>query len=394
MSGRSVAAAVLASLAAAPGPAPHLAGASPQDVRISVVGRSQVVFDWSHQRCASGTSDVPDLEAHAFRDARGSVQLIAGNDPSRRFIGTDLNHLRHHCGVILGSRHKADPAAFNDHQWFAAPYTLDGSRIYALVHDEYHGYEHSGECPTTRYARYTVCWYDAITLAVSTNRGASYAAVRGRRLVFTTPYRYVPGAGPEGIFTVSNIVHNDADGYYYALAYVNERDSYVGSCLMRTRKLGDAGSWRAWSGGSSFGMSFVNPYGAVRSRARHLCRPIAHWQPGDLQPESLTYNTAAHQWLLIGMASQGVYYALSPDLISWTQPRLFYRRQVSWTFHCGGHDPLEYPSLIDPASQSRNFETSGKTAYLYFTLLRYSCPNPTTSDRDLLRVPVRITPAG
>jgi hypothetical protein len=29
---------------------------------------------------------------------------------------------------------------------------------------------------------------------------------------------------------------------------------------------------------------------------------------------------------------------------------------------------------------------------LYFTLFRYSCPQPFTNDRDLVRVPIAITP--
>lgn len=362
----------------------------PRDVRLSLAGARQVVFDWTTQRCADGYGDIPDEPAHAFRDASGQVQLIAGNDPSRRFVGPDLNHLTHLCGVILGSAHNGDPAAFNDHQWFAAPYTLDGQTVYALVHDEYHGYEHPGACPTTTNAKYLACWYNAITLGVSTDAGMTYTDLPAPNLVFGVPYQYQPGAGPEGIFTVSNIVHNTADGYYYALGYVNLHSSYTGTCVMRTSDVADPSSWRAWSGGTSFAMSFVDPYGPNPTPAAHLCRPIPGWNPHNLQPDSLTYNTVAHQWLLVGAAAKGVYYSLSPNLVDWTNPRLFYAAQMTGNFQCGDPNPIEYPSLIDPASPSRNFETSGDTAYLYFTLLRYNCPQAATTDRDLVRVPVTI----
>jgi hypothetical protein len=48
-----------------------------------------------------------------------------------------------------------------------------------------------------------------------------------------------------------------------------------------------------------------------------------------------------------------------------------------------------FPSVIDPGSTSRNFETVGKTAYLYYTQFHYTnCQQ--TLDRDLVRVPIAI----
>jgi hypothetical protein len=49
-----------------------------------------------------------------------------------------------------------------------------------------------------------------------------------------------------------------------------------------------------------------------------------------------------------------------------------------------------YPTLIDHDSDSRNFETTGETAYLYYTRLNFGSGN---LDRDLLRVPVAIRDA-
>ncbi|MCC7380714.1 MAG: hypothetical protein IT384_02735 [Deltaproteobacteria bacterium] len=45
-----------------------------------------------------------------------------------------------------------------------------------------------------------------------------------------------------------------------------------------------------------------------------------------------------------------------------------------------------YPALIDHQSSSRNFETSGKKAYLYFTEYQ----QVGTLNRDLRRVPVEF----
>jgi hypothetical protein len=356
-----------------------------RSLTIKTTGPVQTVFDWTTDRCED--LDIPDLPARAFRGADGHVQLIAAHFVNRRFTGADLDHLTHDCSVILPSDLNPDPAAYDDHEWIAAPYTPDGMTVYALIHDEYHGWEH-GQCAVTSYD--PTCWYNAITLAVSTDGGASYVDHSPPRLVASVPERYVPGQGPAGVFTPSNIVRNPRDGYYYTLAYVNQRNSYIGNCLLRTKNLADPASWRAWSGiGTTFSTTFVDPYGSNPNPSQHLCTPISRQEPRDLQPNNLTYSTAARQWLLVGQALQGVYFSLSADLITWTPPQLFYPAQVTWNYKCGDPDPIAYPSLIDPASTDRNFGTVGSTAYLYFTQFHYSnCQQ--TLDRDLVRVPIAI----
>jgi hypothetical protein len=191
------------------------------------------------------------------------------------------------------------------------------------------------------------------------------------------------------MFAPSNIVRNDRDGYYYALVYRNLRDATIGNCLIRTRNLADPSSWRAWSEGTSFATAFVDPYGPNPTPDDHLCIPVSTSNPGDLQPNSLTWSTEARQWLHVGQAAEGAYYSLSPDLIHWTRPTLFLRAQVTWDYQCGDPDPIAYPSLLDSTSDSRNFETVGKTAFLYYTQFHYTnCQQ--TLDRDLVRVPVEI----
>jgi hypothetical protein len=84
-----------------------------------------------------------------------------------------------------------------------------------------------------------------------------------------------------------------------------------------------------------------------------------------------------------------VYFSLSKDLIHWSERRLIREAELPWTYRCGDHNPILYPSLLDPGSQSRNFETTGRHPYLYFTRLNYSSCEM-TADRDLLRVPVEL----
>jgi hypothetical protein len=348
-------------------------------------GPEKVVYDWTTDRCEN--VDIPDFPVRAFRDAGGRVQLITGNDRTRRLAGPDFEHLTRDCSILLVSDLNPDPAAFDDHEWIGGTYTLDGTTVYALVHDEYQGNTHAGRCPSGVYLS---CWYNAITLAVSTDGGNTYVD-HFPRLVASIPYQYVADGGPAGVFAPSSIVHNPADGYYYAFVYRATRDSYVGNCLLRTQDLGDPSSWRAWSGGTNFDTTFVDPYGPLAAPADHLCRPVSIPVPGDMQPNSLTFSTVTKKWMLVGQATAGFFSSLSPDLIHWSPPELFMDAKAGWDYRCGDPDPIAYPSLIDPGSPSRNFETTGTHAYLYFTRTHYSgCSG--TLDRDLIRVPVTIHP--
>jgi hypothetical protein len=136
-------------------------------------------------------------------------------------------------------------------------------------------------------------------------------------------------------------------------------------------------------------MTFVDPYGDNPNPSQHLCVPVSRQLPGDMQPGSLSYSTEARQWLWVGQAAGGAWFSLSPDLINWSRPELFYPAQITWNYVCGDPDPIEYPSLIDPTSTDRNFGTVGKTAYLYFTQFHYAnCQQ--NLDRDLVRVPVSL----
>jgi len=362
---------------------------APRPISVNVVGSPITVFNWKTERCEA--NDIPDLPARAFRDASGAVQLISTHYVNRRFFGPDLDHLSHPCDVILRSDFDADPSSFNDHEWLAAPYTPDGRTVYALVHDEYHAYDHAGQCSAPPSEQFDKCWYNAITLAISIDGGKTYADHPAPRLVAAIPQKYSPNTGPAGMFTPSNIVRNAKDGFYYALAYVNVRQKYIGNCLMRTRRLDDPRSWRTSSsgGGTTFNRPFVDPYGPEASTGK-LCVPISTGEPRDVQPNSLLYSTVAHQWILVGQALGGAYFSLSPNLVTWSRPKLFWRAQVTWNYLCGDPDPIAYPSLIDPASPSRNFETVGARAYLYYTQFHYSnCAQ--TLDRDLVRLEVNIS---
>ncbi len=360
---------------------------------VQVRGQEKTVFDWSQMACEAG--DYPDLPARAFRDSSNRVQLIASHVTTRRTTGDTLTELRHTCEVVMGSDFQADPAAFNDAEWISATWTADGNEIFALVHDEYHGQDHADACPATAVVKSGDCLYNGITQAVSHDGGRTYLQSDPPQLVASVPYRYVPGAGPYGAFSPSNIVHNGDDGYYYTFLHVEDyAEQKRGACPMRTRTPADPGSWRGWDG-SSFANTFINPYREPSEPAEdHICRPVAYDRIQKMY-NSLTYSTYYDKFMLVGTAAKfdagerrpiwGFYFSLSDDLIHWSDRELIKEVELPWTFECGDQDPVQYPSLIDPSSRDRNFQTIGPRPFLFFTRHNYkNCE--LGPDRDLLRV--------
>jgi hypothetical protein len=364
----------------------------PSNALIRLAGPAQIVFDWRRQACEP--TQVADLPARAFRDDRGRVQLLLSHFDNFRMIGPSLGRLRVDCRPVMVSAGNANPAAYRDRQWIASPYTEDGRHVWALVHDEYHGNLHPGICPQGTYYS---CWYNAITLAVSNNAGRSYRLLPASEdLVAAPPYRFQAGIGPAGVFGPSNLVKG-SDGYLYALAQVHGPGTIHGACLIRSRQIASARSWRAWDGEGFHGV-FTDPYLSPPHPGTN-CEFVAPKEIADMT-ESLTFNTELKRYLLVGMASStertagtygtGIYYSVSKDLIHWSPRSLLLSAPTIHSYTCGGPSPIAYPSLIDPSSHSRTFATSGRRPYLYFTQFRYEhCRQ--TADRDLMRVHVEVS---
>jgi PKD repeat protein len=373
---------------------------------VRAIGPEEMVFDFSTMKCSS--EDIPDQPARAFKDSLGRVQLIDSHASVRRKIGTSLNNVQHNCAIVMDSHGDHDPAAFDDREWISATYTLDGQTIYGLTSTEYHGWEYDEECaPFVSAGQHLKCWYNSVGLVKSVDAGASYThAAPPGHLVASSPYRYTAGDGPLGIFDPSNIIYRSSDNYYYAMVRVEEHLAQPwGACLMRTRTLDDPTSWRAWDG-SGFGVSFMNPYVQTDPPGQHVCRPVSPASfPVPMQTGSLTYSTYLGKYVLLGVSQRydaaaqrwhgGFYYSLSEDLINWSPSKIFMYGELPWTHRCGEPSPVRDPSLLDPASDTRNFETIGRRPYLYFTRfnLEYWDPNTcwATLNRDLIRIPIEFT---
>jgi hypothetical protein len=255
------------------------------------------------------------------------------------------------------------------------------------------------QCPSNDYFK---CWYNTVTFAKSTDKGCTYSHTTApNHLVASAPYTYEPDTGPWGIFSPSNIVYNSNDGYYYALLHLEERflQSW-GTGVMRTKKLADPNSWRAWNG-EDFVVQFINPYTEPNvDPAQHICQPVSRNEIIKMT-ESLTFNVYFNKFLLVGaegvwdserqMYIPGFCYSLSDDLIHWTPRKLIMEARLPWTPDWPG-EVLLYPSLIDPNDTSRNFEVTGQQPYLYYTRFHPYTPENLGLDRDLVRVHIKFNP--
>lgn len=337
-------------------------------------GTQEIVFDYSSDKC--NTIDIPDAPARAFRDAGGTINLIASHYTTWRMTGTNFTSLSKDCTPVMTSHQDTDPANFNDNEWIVAPYTTDGINIHALVHNEY------VPCGNPNN-----CWYNAITYVSSSDSGKTYTHTTApSHLVAASPYQspYPTTHTPFGIFGGSNIIFKD--GYYYKMVQL---ESHLlqdwGAGIIRTNDLSDPASWRGWDG-SGFNVQFVNPYTqSGYNPADIILAPVSRDNIGKMCA-SLTYNTYFGKYMVVdytigevdGTLKYGFYYALSDDLINWSSKRLILQTASTWA--AGGSN---YPSIIDHADTSRNFEQAGQNCYLYYTKW-----NSGTYDRDLIRVPV------
>ncbi len=368
---------------------------APPRVEVHVTGEHTIAFRHAIDACAP--DDVPDAPARAFRDDSGAVVLFATHWKSRRLQGPDLLSLRHDCAIVLEGTGDPRPGRFDDRLWIASTWTPDGTTVFALIHSEYHGHRHPGQCSTGRYMD---CWYNVVTQAVSRDAGRSFHFGRTPPpLVAAVPYRHDPDARRHvGFFNPTNILRHD--GAWFAMVWTEGAGlQRRGNCLLRSPRIADPAAWRAWTG-RDFGVAFADPYAAEPHPENHVCEPVAR---GVLHSPvtSLSRHTPSGAFVAVmlgdrrdpagggGAVRRFVYASASWDLLRWSQPTVVREVALPSSPGCTGEPPLVFPSLLDPASPDRNFETVGATAMLFMTRFNPGkCPYG--MDRDLIRLPVNI----
>lgn len=359
-------------------------------------GSEEVVFDYSVDACTSENS--MDGSANALRDIDGNIQLYVPNHSQFIIKGPDFDNLSPDCGngAIFSSDEDGTQGNHNYKEWMSAPYTTDGKTMYGLVHNEYHGYDFSGQCG---HADVLKCWYNSITLVSSSDTGKSFSHTTApSHLVASIPYQYDKDHGyRQGAFNPTNIIKHRTNGYYYAFFHTEEIGQQGdGSVVMRTNDLTDPSSWRMYNG-TDFSTQSIDPYSATGfDTAQHVFHNIA----GHKGIGGVYYSTYFEKYIMIfhsgyesgGSMKEGVCYALSDDLVTWGTKKLMFLLNpiVNSSTNASGVDYGAYPSLIDHNDTTRNFEEIGQTAYVYYTKWNNTA-NPGDPNRDLIRVPVTFS---
>jgi hypothetical protein len=399
----------ITSLTDNPTPSATLPLPAAANVRI-LLGAPELVFDYSTDTCRRAEGyDLPDVPARAFRTPDGSIELIFTGPPYNFFQrGAGFASLQHDCQTpALITTDSPDAFTFDNQEWILAVYR-DGDLVHALIHNEYHD-PRAANCLPGVTTPENHCWYNTITYAVSTDGGYTFSQPGAPgQLAAALPIPWNPNAiegrmrlpNPYGYMSPSNIVQG-TDGYFYSL-FRSLPDPLGqqggGTCLMRTAALTDPSSWRAWDG-SGFNLTMFSPYDLNGNPAPTGLSACTYVSPENTlqMSDSLTFNTYLNQYILVGAAvapvngalTCGTFFTLSSDLVHWSAPQLLMEHQLPFP-PCIEADALPngsimYPSLIDHADESLNFEFTSQSAYLYYVLWNDGL------DRDLWRIPVTFS---
>jgi hypothetical protein len=345
----------------------------------------QLVYSAEHEGCAA--SDYPDVALRAFRDSHGQIVAIASNAQNRSFVGESFDGIKHSCTTILTMSRNDDPAAMSWNSYLSATWTNDGTTVIGLVHNEYLANRIPGRC---RYASVSQCWYNVVVQVKSLDGGKTFRPYAPPALVAGVPIKDSEEQGRHrGFFNPTNIVQY-RDAQYFMSATTGGGSQKAGLCLFRTTNPLDPTAWRGLTKTGYRSMA-IDPYRA--DPAKYIpCTPV---KMGGT-PNSISYVTRYKKFVAVmplrigsDAVTGGVQYAWSDDLVHWSAPLALLKIPMHGSRRCSDEFRYSYPSLIDPESKSRNFDTIDETAYLYMTRTKIvDCKS--TRFRDLVRFQVRF----
>jgi hypothetical protein len=364
-----------------------------------LVGPAVAAFDTKRDSCE--LTDIPDAAARAFRDDKGTIHLIASHSVTRAGLGPTIETAKHNCQIVYNSQHDGNIADFNDYTWLNSFYNVDGKKILAFGHMEYHGWEHPGMCSLKTDT--VTCWFNVDTFNISEDGGYHFARPKPPGNYFLSlPYKYEPNKGPEGDSLDANIIK--VGGWYYGAVTAwgwppgcggdkGQRPCLVpdGACAIRTSNILDPSSWRAWDG-RDFTITFVDPYkGPVSDPKAHICALVPYldystginYHPASRLFVATLWNQGSASW-----GPEGVYFTTSPDFIHWSKPVLALTQNQMLRREPLGNWSYQYFSLIDPNSSDSSFMTIANTPYLYY--VRMDGSNP-PYQRTLVRQKINLS---
>jgi hypothetical protein len=300
----------------------------------------------------------------------GNNYWIKGNMNS---AGAETSPLRVNCSPILTSPHDPDSRKYSGSEWLTGFYKQPDGSIYSIVHNEYYGgnFPHgfnflvpsSPQCNLGSVDDKPVnplgCTYTSLTMAVMASGTSSFKPVANppSHIVARPALEFIPNAGKAtGYFTNTNILKN-SDGYYYAMTVDVLPDGSERRCPIRTSDLSKPSVWRGW-GGSDFTMDIAKGADCANTGF-------------SMFPFYLGYNTFFKKFIMLGASAGHIAYALSSDLVHWSQPvsfgvPIFDPQSADWSNN-------NYPSLLDPSALQQTQDgnassgaVSGQKAWLVF----------------------------
>jgi len=299
------------------------------------------------------------------------------------------------------------PSDIYHNVWIRASYTFDGRNVLGLVHDETHGFllpDPEKWCPSMQHNH---CWMTFATVALSTDGGYTFRLnPADSRVALSTSLPYVPDGGVMGVPQHSNIVRPPGSDYVYTMsgAVCNSTTAPLPGikgnpklCVHRApanpeQLLGNHSCWRAWGGEHrGYDVPMVDPWrnpvpSSANFSATHVCAGIevppmpwldpitntSHSLPVSLSSGSWSWSNITGSFIKTGEAKlpnplpgQGDFifvYALSPDAIHWTVPKPL---KPFWGTRTAVHGEQHYPSILDPADGTMNYERTGAAPYLW-----------------------------
>eukprot|EP01084_Bolivina_argentea_P189596 326036_1 len=378
-------------------------------ITIKADGPWETVWDYATERCFQ--HDLPDIPARAFKMDNGTIYFLDSNSYGfLKMTGPTLQNLTRDCNnpvITSGDREPyANPNEYNNSIWIQAIWRdiKDETIVYAIIHNEFHGEQQintSGYCPS---ANLNNCWYANTLSAISKDGGNHFQMYNiPQRTSIVSPFKYIPDAGRQGMSAVTNILSTPQnDGYFYMWALRSFSANNVkpnGMCLWRTSNLSNPQSWKGYNHTSNtFNVVSVDPYYSKNFDPNdHVCDITE-----SLSTEcrfSWTYNTVINQYISVGLKdnatfsdgsmSDAVTYCLGKNLFEWEEPVPFLK--INSTESLDTEVREFYPSLIDPTSKGVNYEYTNENPYLYLTRFDPYTKEYNKAERDIVRVPLKIT---
>ncbi len=363
-------------------PAVSLGQEAAAAVRLETVGDVATLYRWSTDRCED--EFIPDAPARAFRRDDGQVVLIATHRENWSLVGPSVEQARPQCAAMLRSSRSSLPTG--GMLWIEATYTFDGRNVAALISQDLSRETRAAGCvPDGQPGQ---CWVNLIVGATSSDGGRSFSVTEP---VASLGLAYPSGTqGRFGAFTTSNIVRNDS-AFFSMIFTQGTGVQPPGNCLFRTEDPRREGGWRAWDG-TSFSIDMSHP-------GQGACQPVGR---GSLLTEvrSLSYDSRRGIWIAVFLGRlrlqgddapvPGFYYSISSNLTDW-QPA---RRLMAAPTRARVDDhnvTFSYPSLLDPNSASRNFDTVEHDEVIVLFTAHHLHNGNGTMNRDLQFVRVRVS---